>query len=78
MRSKQNTLRPIDARTFDQICGLPRDNIESGGYRICVDAEEVAIRHQRREQPVSEQIVIPRRAFNKIVKWYLGAGVDNF
>lgn len=60
--------RPRDAKTFDQICELRRDNYppKHGVWSILLSDDHVSL-----HQPDGGYVTIPRREFNVIVDWYM-------
>ena len=63
---------PCDAKTLNQLCELPRDNIDAGKWGwIIVDEDAVGIRQQRPGEESTQDITIPRTVFEKFARWYL-------
>lgn len=63
---------PIDAKTFEQICALKRDNIDLQGGDWCFMVEEgmVTLTEQKIGEGPTHQVSIPRKYFDKVVRWY--------
>ena len=61
---------PREAKTFEQICKLKRDNVSTTEYWIEVDELVVTLCKQRLTNPPEERIDIPRKDFNTLVDWY--------
>ena len=64
-------MTPKEAKTFEQICKLPRDNVESGDFSIVLGSQEIYLAEQRPGEDRKQHIEIPRLNFNALVKWYL-------
>jgi hypothetical protein len=64
-------LAPMNARTFDQVCSLNRDNTESGDFWMLAGGDEVTISKQREGEACEQSITIDRRDFLKLVSWYM-------
>lgn len=63
-------LSPKNARTFDQVCSLNRDNTEAGDYWILTDGDCVTLTQQAvGESPVGS-VSIPRELFIRFINWY--------
>lgn len=62
---------PINAHTFNQICKLKRDIIDTDDYWLCVDVGDVRLTKQRNGKPSSASINIPRKDFDRLVVWYV-------
>lgn len=67
---------PYQCKTFDEVCKIPRDNIDVGNsHWMMIDAgpadHEVVITEQRSGDKASAQIRIPREVFVKMARWYL-------
>lgn len=61
---------PREARTFAQICKLPRDNVDSGDFWIAIDEQTVTVAHQQTGAPAISKTTIPRRQFEALIDWY--------
>lgn len=61
-------VRPIDA-TFDELCGIPRDNDETEGFWWQLDGETLAITQQRDGQQAEAAIVMPIADAREMVKF---------
>jgi len=66
-------MRPCDVKTFDQQCGLKRDNFdtEHGWILLLADSGEVSITAQVSGAEATGNVHIPRVEFNRMVRWYL-------
>jgi len=72
MSKKTNkSIAPIDAKTFGDICSLPRDNISCRGFWILTDGYYVSIHQQKPGEDSKQQIRIPRSIFDHFVRWYV-------
>lgn len=65
-------LTPRTASTFNQLCALPRDNVDTTHFWIIVDTSHVTIAEQDAGAPVTARMQIPKRVFNKFVDFYNG------
>ena len=63
------------ARTWEQICKLPRDNVNTKTAWFMVDAGVVYIHNQKSGEPSTEQITLSRATFERFVRWYLTGSV---
>lgn len=70
MKKAKNILKPIEARTFKDICSLPRDNLDSKGFWILVDEGEITITKQNFGESLIAQITVPKAQFDRMVRWY--------
>ena len=61
---------PREAKTFAQICEMPRDNWSYGDFWMMVVGPDVVITKQRSGEMSTEKIKIPRRVFNRFVDIY--------
>lgn len=66
----ETKLTPRKARTLNQICDLPRDNVGAPGYGIMVEEGEVYLSAQEWGEHPTESIRIPRKVFDAFVDWY--------
>lgn len=64
-------LAPIEAKTFSQICKLPRDNYETAGYWILVGDRTIHFVEQRTGENATQKMAIPKREFDRLVRWYM-------
>ena len=64
-------LTPIEARTFKQICSLPRDNLDTSGHWIQLDVGEVTIAKQKGGEAAKVMLTVPRAQFDRMVRWYM-------
>ncbi len=63
--------RSMRNATYDQLCRMYRDNISSGDFNLLTDADTVWLSEQARGQAPKQQLGIPRRVFNRLLKAYL-------
>jgi len=61
---------PMEAKTFNDICSLKRDNLTAGGYWIILNELGITICKQNPGEEPTQEITIPRKSFNRMVKWY--------
>mgnify|MGYP001597371128 FL=1 len=64
-------LAPIEAKTFSQICKLPRDNYDTAGYWILVGLKTIHFAEQRNGEATTQKMAIPKREFDRLVRWYM-------
>jgi hypothetical protein len=67
----RKTLSPQQADTLDKICQLKEDNTDTLNFWFMVDEDTVTITKQGRGESSEWMHSIPRKDFNKFVKWYL-------
>lgn len=62
--------KPIDAKTDEKICALPRDNFpaSNGKWSILINPDHVFISAPKGETGFE----IPRDQWDVICKWYMG------
>jgi len=63
-------LTPMEANTIEQVCELPRDNIDCNGFWILSDGCEVTIAKQEVGSPSTQKVNIPKPVFDYFVRWY--------
>jgi hypothetical protein len=63
-------LRPIEARTFNQVCSLPRDGYDTKHFWILIDGD-IVITEQMDGEPSTNQMTIPRAEFDRIARWHV-------
>lgn len=61
--------RPIDCKTVDDVCRLPRDNVDIGDFWMLTDGFQVTMAHQVVGAPATS-VSMPRDTFNKLIAWY--------
>jgi len=62
-------MKPIDAKTFDQICELEFDNIDTAnGCALLLGDDEVSIYPPNNSAPY---VSIPREDFEEMIEWYM-------
>ena len=62
---------PIEANTFDEICKLPRDSLSTKEFWLQIDVGSVFLAQQRIGKACQAEISIPRKDFDRLVKWYM-------
>ena len=72
MKKAETELRPVDARTFDQICALPRDGFDGETWWLSLDPDSVTVCQQKSGQASTGRVRIPRRDFDGLIAWYTG------
>jgi hypothetical protein len=70
MATKEKVRTPQQAKTFAQICKLPRSGVDTKDFWLSIDVGEVTITKQRIGEKPTQEITIPRRVFDKFVRWY--------
>lgn len=71
MRKKPTTkLAPIDANTTNQVCELPRDNVDTDEHWIITDGATVTIAAQRPGVAATAMVKLPKPTFDAFVRWY--------
>lgn len=71
MKAKAKKLKPIEARTFDQICSLPRDGYDTKRFWLLVNIGTVTLCEQQNGKPSTNTMELPRAEFDKLVRWYV-------
>lgn len=61
---------PIEADTVTKVCAMPRDNVDWGGFWMLSDGYMVSIVQQKRGEPASAKISVPKRTFDRFIRWY--------
>ncbi len=70
-RQRRRTVPPRAATSTDALCAMPRDNVSSGDYWVIVDESTISFCHQKTgEDPTEGPVQIPRRIFERFVRWY--------
>jgi hypothetical protein len=67
---KARKLRPIEARTFKQICSLPRDGYDTKNFWILIDGG-IVICEQQNGKESTNSMTIPRAEFDRLARWYV-------
>ena len=62
---------PIESITWSSVCRLKSDSTDTKDYWMCIDGDEVCIAKQRSGESLIEKIKIPRKDFNRLVRWYV-------
>lgn len=62
---------PIECKTFNDICNMPRDNLTLKDFWILTDGYEVTLARQKLGHEAEEIISIPKAVFNKFARWYM-------
>jgi hypothetical protein len=63
---------PSEAKTVDQLCQLQTDHFDSKHYWFMPhdSSNQVTIVKQTSGQSSTQEIQIPRRTFDQMIKWY--------
>lgn len=66
-------MTPINCKTLQDACSMPRDNIDVGDFWILLDTEtgSVYLSEQPSGEPRKQRIEIPKATFDKLVRWYV-------
>jgi len=67
---RKPTLKPIDARTFDQVCSLTRDGYDTKHFWILIDGD-IVICEQMQGKESTNSLKIPRSEFDRLARWYV-------
>jgi hypothetical protein len=59
------------ARTDAQVARLKREGVQTKDFWFLVHGKTVTLTAQRRGEPATAQIQIPKRVFNRFVSMYL-------
>ena len=62
---------PCEARTFNQICQLPRDNDSYGNFWWIINEGVITLCEQPSGGNPVQRIQMPRHVFEKAARWYL-------
>jgi hypothetical protein len=54
-----------------QLCRITRDNKDAGDFYIITDSYWVWLSEHKRGEQRKQRIEIPRKEFNKLIRWYL-------
>ncbi len=71
MKKKRPIPTPRQARSFADICLMPRDNVGTRDFWILADVGEVTLAQQKQYEAVTADITIPRKVFDAFVDWYM-------
>lgn len=67
--SKQ--ISPMDASSVSTIVRMRSDNASAGDYWIIHDGSIVTLAHQKVGGMCTESVNIPRKDFNRLIRWYI-------
>ncbi len=68
--NKTRNLSPMKAHNMDDLCALNRDNTSAGDFWMLA-LEYVTICHQVVGESPKAAVTIPRKEFNKLIRWYM-------
>lgn len=76
MKRKKQTRKivnrpPCEARSFNQICELPRDHDSCGKFWWIIDEVRITLCEQASGESPVQKITLPRHVFEKVARWYL-------
>lgn len=66
VKAKQ-TKSLLEAKTFEEVCGLERDNFDVGDFWVMYDGHEVTIGHKPQDRE-SVMMSVPIAVFRKLLK----------
>ena len=64
-------LAPIDCNTFNKVCSLKTDHHDLKQFWILTDSASVSIHEQVSGEKGKQQIIIPKKQFDLLIRWYL-------
>lgn len=67
---KKTMISPMDAKNTDVVCKMESDNFNTKNFWIMSDAEFITIARQSNGEPLINKIDIPKKDFDRMVKWY--------
>jgi hypothetical protein len=70
-KKTKRVVKPIDARTLEDICSMPRDTLDSKGFWIMVDEGRITITQQNVGESPTAQIHVPKAQFDRMARWYV-------
>lgn len=65
-------LTPRTAKSFEQICSLKCDNIQTKDSWILIDVGVVHIHNQRNGEESTGEVTLTRKEFERFADWYNG------
>lgn len=68
--TKRKRLKPIEARTFEQVCTLPRDGYDTKHFWILIDGDIVICEQEFGKAPTAT-MKIKRAEFDRMARWYV-------
>jgi hypothetical protein len=63
-------MTPREAKTFDELCKLPRDNVDTDAHWLMADVDTVTIAAQRNSEECTAKVKLPRATFEAFIDWY--------
>ena len=64
-------MTPKQAKTFNQVCSLPRDNFSTRDFWLLLDGgSHVVLCEQRNGQPPKGNLRISKGQFDRLIHWY--------
>lgn len=71
-KERNLTMTPREAKTFEQICELDRDNVDTDEHWMILDSggDEITLAAQQLGKPSSAKISMPRATFEAFIDWY--------
>jgi hypothetical protein len=64
-------LTPATAKTLNQICKLPRDNVGGRNWWTIIDVGHVVMCQQKKGEEPTGKVEMSRRDFERLCKWYM-------
>jgi hypothetical protein len=74
--TKKNLI-PFNARSFKKLTKLKTDNTEYRDFWTMISEDTIYFHAQKGGQKSTEEISIPRTAFDRFLKWYLTGYQDS-
>jgi hypothetical protein len=68
--SSKKLRAPREAKTLDELCSIPRDNVGTNDHWIITDGCEVTLAAQRSGSLPTATVSIPRATFEAFIDWY--------
>lgn len=70
-RKPTKKLKPIEARTHDQICSIPRDHLDTKYFWLLIETNRVILCEQKTGEASKGSLSIPRAEFDRLARWYV-------
>lgn len=64
-------MRPYDAKADSDLMKLRRDIKDTDDFWILHAGDHITLAEQRVGEPAKAMLTIPRRDFNKLIRWYM-------
>jgi hypothetical protein len=63
-------MKPQEAKTFEQICKLQTDNVQTADSWLQLDEGVIVIQNQRKGEAATGRVELTRAEFDKFIAWY--------